>query len=558
MFSKQNQKPLILVVDDDVFILGMLRNLLEEEGFRVVVAKDGIHAIEEFQRCFPDMVLLDAAMPVMDGFTACRELKKLPTQADVPIVMITALDDERSVDEAFEAGAVDYINKPIHWAVLRHRVQVTIKARRAQIALQESEARLRGIFEQAAIGIALLNMQGEMLHSNPAVHKMLGQTEEELLNKLFNKFFYPYDTIIEREFHQQLLANHHRYYQMEKYFFRKNSPMLWGRITTSLVKDIDNKPQFIVQMVEDITERKRVQSKQRIAAKVFEATSDGIMITNAEGKIVDVNQAFLLLTGYSYEEILDKNPRLMQSGHHDRFFYEEMWSTCRETGRWRGEIWNLRKNGEVFSTWMSMNAIRGEHNEITHYVAVYSDLSSLKEDDHRMRLLTHYDALTELPNRLLFNEYLTRACRQEERIALLYLDLENFKQINETLGFDFGDEFLKVVAKRIKKCIREGDSVSRFEGDEFGIILYPIHQEYDARVIANNMITAVTESVVIEGHTCQVNCNIGMSFYPDETLPQQENIEAFIQHADMAMYLAKEAGKNTYHIYSLASEHLLS
>jgi diguanylate cyclase (GGDEF)-like protein/PAS domain S-box-containing protein len=384
---------------------------------------------------------------------------------------------------------------------------------------------------------------------------MLGLSEARLQQKLFNKFFYPYDTTVEKEFHQQLLDNERTYYQMEKYFFRQDSPMLWARLTTSLVREVTGKPQYIIQMIEDITERKRAQAKQRLAAKVFETTSDGIIIADAEGNITDVNQAFLLMTGYSYEEVLDKNPRFLQSGRHDKIFYEEMWSKTRETGRWRGKIWNQHQNGDIFSTWMSLSAVRGDHNEVTHYVAVYSDTSVFKEDDQRLRLLTHYDSLTDLPNKLLFYENLTRACRHNERVALLYLDLDDFKQINEEVGFDIGDECLKIITRRLQHCIREGDSICRLEGDEFGIILAPLDQDYDARVIAENMITDISEEpIIIQEYTIQVDCNIGISFYPDDQMAvENENIEILIQHADMAMYLAKETGKNTYHIYSESS-----
>ena len=405
------------------------------------------------------------------------------------------------------------------------------------------------------MGIALVDINGHLIQSNPAAQKMLGLSEARLQQKLFNKFFYPYDTTVEQEFHQQLLDNERTYYQMEKYFFRQDSPMLWARLTTSLVREVTGKPQYIIQMIEDITERKRAQAKQRLAAKVFETTSDGIIIADAEGNITDVNQAFLLMTGYSYEEVLDKNPRFLRSGHHDKAFYEEMWAKTRETGRWRGEIWNRHQNGEIFSTWMSLSAVRGDHNEVTHYVAVYSDTSVFKDDDQRLRLLTHYDSLTDLPNKLLFYENLTRACRHNERVALLYLDLDDFKQINEEVGFDIGDECLKIITRRLQHCIREGDSICRLEGDEFGIILAPLDQDYDARVIAENMITDISEEpIIIQEYTIQVDCNIGISFYPDDQITvENENIEILIQHADMAMYLAKETGKNTYHIYSESS-----
>lgn len=550
MFNEKSQQPLVLVVDDDIVIRQMLLNLLSEQAYQAIEAQDGAAALAAFQRQMPDLVLMDAAMPIMDGFTACAELKKQKIGADVPVIMITALDDETSVDKAFDAGATEYITKPINWAVLRHRIKVVIQARQASMALQHSEARFRGIFEQSAMGIALVDMTGQLMHANPAIQTMLGYDETALQQKPFSKFFYPYDTLVEREFYQQLLNAARHYYQMEKYFFRHDAPMLWGRLTVSLVRDPYHTPQFTIHMIEDITERKRAQAKQRLGIKVFESTSDGVMIADAEGHIVDVNQAFLLMTGYSYKEVLDENPRFLQSGHHDAAFYDKMWSDTRETGRWRGEIWNRRKNGDIFSSWMSLSAVRGEHNEVTHYVSVYSDVSTLQIDDLRRRLLTHYDALTKLPNRSLFYELLTRACRQEERLALLYLDLDDFKQINEEFGFDVGDEFLKTLVARLRQCIREGDSISRLESDEFGIILSPIHQDYDVRLIADKIFASITEPFTLQGYTPQIDCNIGISFYAPQKDFSDESAEILIQQADMAMYLAKEAGKNTYYIYS--------
>lgn len=547
MFSEYEQAPLILVTDDDPFLRSMLRNLLEEQGYIVAEAENGELAIEQFKARRPDLILLDAMMPVMDGFTACRGIREVD-DADTPIIMITSLDDEDSVDKAFNAGALEYITKPIHWAVLRHRVKVTLQSRWAEVALRRSEARFRGIFEFSAMGIALTDMEGHIQHVNPAMQKILDLNEYELNNKLFGKLFYPYNTAVEKEFHHQLVNNKRDFYQMEKYFFRGQSLMLWGRITTSLIKTPHEEPQFIVQMVEDVTERKRSQAKQRLAEKVFETTSDGVVISNAEGKIIDVNQAFLLSTGYRYEEVLDQNPRLLKSGNHDEAFYEEMWTQARETGRWRGEIWNKRKDGEIYSTWLALSAVRGEHNEITHYVAVYSDIDSLQEDDERMRLLTHYDSLTKLPNRLLFHEKLTRACRQEERVALLYLDLDDFKQINETFGFDVGDDYLRLIAQLLKNCLREGDSIARVDGDEFAIILSPINQDYDVRLVAERIFQQLAQPIDINGRELQIDANIGISFFDDC------DVEVLVQHADMAMYLAKEQGKNTYFVYTESEE----
>jgi diguanylate cyclase (GGDEF)-like protein/PAS domain S-box-containing protein len=550
MLTKQ-QSPLVLVVDDDVFMRGMLQNLFKGENYRVIVATEGIKALEEFQRSSPDLVLMDAAMPIMDGFTACAKLKQLKAGANVPVIMITSLDDEQSVDKAFEAGAVEFITKPIQWAVLRHRVKVILQARQAENALRQSENRFRGIFEQAAMGIALVNMEGQLVQCNSALQEMLGFDETSLRGKLFNKFFYPYDTTVEKTFHQQLLDSSSNYYQMEKYFFRLNSPMLWARLTTSLVKDADGLPQFFIQMVEDITERKRAEASLRLAEKVFEMTSDGVVITNAEGNILDVNQSFLRSTGYIYQEVLNQNPRFLQSGQHDKTFFAQMWQTAQETGHWQGKISNRCKNGEIYSVWMSLSAVRGEHNEVTHYVAVYSNFNALDQDKQRIYQLTHYDVLTELPNKLLFKEYLTRACHQSERLALLYVDLDDFKQINDRFGFKVGDQVLKVIAQRLKQCVREGDCVARLESDEFGIIMSPIHQDYDAQAMAEKICARIAEPISLSEQTPQVDCNIGICFYPNEKmLVENNNSDLIIQYADIAMYFSKETGKNAYHIYT--------
>ncbi|OUD13288.1 PAS domain S-box protein [Thioflexithrix psekupsensis] len=552
MFNDDVEQPRVLVVDDDVFMRGMLHNLLETQGYQVIQAEDGLKALSVFRQQTPDLVLLDAAMPVMDGFTACAELKKIEVSFDVPVIMITALDDEESVDKAFSAGAVEYITKPVHWAVLRHRVKVILDARQAQAAMRKSEARFRGLFEQAAVGIGLVDMQGRCFQANPGLQQILGRDIGDLLDRPFDKLFYPSDSVVEKEFHHKLLTQQISHYQMEKYFFRKESAIAWGRLTTSLVKNEADQPVFYVQMVEDITERKRAQTKQRLAAKVFETTSDGIMITNAEGRIIDVNQAFLLMTGYSYEAVLDQNPRFLQSGHHDRAFFDNLWMQVRNTGRWRGQIWNRRQNGDIFSVWLSISAVRGEHNQVTHYVAVYSDISSLKENDERMRLLSHYDPLTELPNRLLFHELLTRACRQEERVALLYLDIDGFKRINDLFNYDVGDACLKEVATRLRRCLREGDQVARLDSDEFAIVMSPIHQKYDTRVITDQIFAELQKPITVEQHTFTIDCNIGVSFFPSDSIQadQPDGVEVFIQQADMAMFMAKENGKNTCYVFT--------
>ncbi|MDM8568126.1 PAS domain S-box protein [Thiotrichales bacterium HSG1] len=369
MFTEKT--PLILVVDDDIFIRGMLKNLLKGKGYSVVVASEGVNALKEFLRCSPDLVLMDAAMPVMDGFVACSELKNLPGGNDVPVIMITSLDDENSVDKAFAVGAAEYINKPVHWPVLRHRVEILLQARFADIALRKSEARFRGIFEQVAIGMALLDMDGKIIHSNSALQNMLNIGEQEIYGKQFNSLFHFYDSELEKELHQQMLDGFREHYQLEKHFF--NSEIVWVRLTTSIVKnDVTN---FFVQIVENITKHKMDKVSLNISNKVFETTSDAVLITNANGNIINANRSFLSITGYKYEEILGQNYSFLHSEKHDD--YTKIWDTISDTGYWNGEIWNRYNDGKDYLVWASIKAIHGDDSNITHYVAVYSKVDSM-------------------------------------------------------------------------------------------------------------------------------------------------------------------------------------
>lgn len=554
----------ILVVDDDMVIRLMLQKLLEDHGHRIVLAENGQLALEAFQQHRPDLVLMDASMPVLDGFNACREIKQLPYGKDTPILMITALYDDDSVDQAFSAGAMEYITKPIHLAALRHRVDTLLKARRAEIDLARSEARFRGVFEQSSMGIALVSGDGKVIVTNAAMQKILGRGEEALQDIRFDDLFHSVGGKIEQEFRQQLLRNERDGYQMEKYFQRPPHDLIcWASLTTSLVSDEQGEPKFFVYMAEDISERKQAQIRQRIALKVFEHTTDGIMITDARGRITYVNHAFTLVTGYTYEEALDKTPDFLRSDEHEPAFYEKLWDSVQHGGHWSGEIWNRRRNGEVYSEWLAISAVRGEHNEITNFVAVYSDITALREGseevkrltqfDARFYRLTRYDVLTDLPNRLLFHERLTRACREGVQVALLCIDLEGFNALNESLGYEQGDVVLKQVAQRLRRCARDADAVARLENDEFAMIIAPLAQNYDASLMAERIIAALHEPLDLGDHDIQLHCHIGIGLYAGGESPPEEvgkQVEYLLQRAELGMYLARQENvPDRYRVY---------
>ncbi|HET7776619.1 MAG TPA: diguanylate cyclase, partial [Azospira sp.] len=218
-----------------------------------------------------------------------------------------------------------------------------------------------------------------------------------------------------------------------------------------------------------------LEAEHRLATTVFHASSEAIMITDAENRIVDVNPAFTRITGYTRNDVVGRNPRLLQSGIQSEHFYREMWAAINQYGHWRGEIWNRRRNGELYPEWMLIDRVLSPEGAVLNYVAMWSDISERKEAEARIHYLAHYDALTDLPNRVLFNDRFTQALlharRNNETVALMFVDLDRFKVVNDTLGHRVGDELLKRVAERLRNCVREEDTVSRQGGDEFVVLL---------------------------------------------------------------------------------------
>ncbi|WP_231505745.1 EAL domain-containing protein [Guyparkeria halophila] len=290
----------------------------------------------------------------------------------------------------------------------------------------------------------------------------------------------------------------------------------------------------------------------QLAEKVIQTSLEGIMITDAKGRIMRVNPAFTDLTGYRPEEVIGHSPAVLQSGRHDKAFYDRMWATLNRDGQWRGEIWNRRKNGEIYPELLTIKAITDEDGAISHYAALFSDITELKENERQIRHLAYYDPLTGLPNRRLFHDRLdlaiAHAHRSGGRLAVLFIDLDHFKKINDTLGHAVGDELLEVVAGKLTACLREDDSVARTGGDEFLALLPEIEDFEPVADIAQRIIDSLSQPVVLEGRELVIGCSVGVAFYPDDG----EDSEALLKHADIAMYRAKQSGRNTYSLFTPA------
>jgi diguanylate cyclase (GGDEF)-like protein/PAS domain S-box-containing protein len=295
---------------------------------------------------------------------------------------------------------------------------------------------------------------------------------------------------------------------------------------------------------------KLANEKLRLSAKVFENVLEGVMVTDANAMILSVNPAFSSITGYAQEEIVGGNPSIMRSKFHGADFFREMWRQLAETGQWRGEIWNKRKSGDVFLAWQTISAVRNDEGRITHYVSVLFDITERKRHEDLVRYQAYHDILTGLPNRQLFHDRLTQALlharREGEMLGVMFLDLDHFKEVNDTLGHDVGDKLLCEVAKRLKASVRKGDTVGRLGGDEFVLLLPRIKQMNNLTLLAEKVLESMRVHAEIDGHDLALTTSIGVSVYPRDG----DKPEVLIKRADEAMYQAKQHGRNNYQMAS--------
>ena len=291
------------------------------------------------------------------------------------------------------------------------------------------------------------------------------------------------------------------------------------------------------------------QRNLHLAERVIETSLEGIVITDAEARIVSVNPAFTRLTGYSAAEVLGRNPSLLNSGRQDKAFYEEMWQRLKTEGQWQGEIWNRRKSGELYPELLTITAITDRNGRLTNYAAVFSDISELKANEAHIRHLAYYDPLTGLPNRRLLDDRLQMAIAHAQRArgrgAVLFIDLDRFKRINDTLGHEVGDEVLAEVARRLCKCLREDDTVARMGGDEFIAILGDLADPDDAAHSAARIIDALRRPIIAGEHELVITTSIGISIFPEDG----RDPATLIKNADVAMYRAKDEGRDSFQLY---------
>ena len=422
--------------------------------------------------------------------------------------------------------------------------------KRTQKELEAYAAEVQDLYDNAPCGYHSLDKNGVLVRINKTELGWLGYTSEELLGK--KKFFELLTESSRQTFHDyfpRFLATG-RIRDIELEIVCKDGRILPVLISGSAIYDEQGNFLRSRTTLFDMTEMAAAQKELRRAAAVFSHTNDAIIITNADGTIVAVNEAFSAITGYSPDEVIGKNPRLLKSERQDDAFYRGLWSALEKTGSWKGEIWDRRKSGEVFPVWETITAVKDDSGRITDYISIFSDITTIKETEERLLKLAYHDVLTGLPNRLLFNDRITQALahakRHQLRIALLLLDLDRFKLINDTLGHSAGDQLLQIIGERLKRLVRDEDTVARLGGDEFAIVINQLDDTGDAALLARKVGEVVSRPARIAGQMLTVSTSIGIGIYPDDA----EDHETLSKCADVAMYDAKERGKNTYAFYT--------
>jgi diguanylate cyclase (GGDEF)-like protein/PAS domain S-box-containing protein len=458
------------------------------------------------------------------------------------------LDGESSLTAEMRLGKTVWKGHPAYMAVLR---DITLH-KRLESSLRHQARLLESLVRSSPLAMVVVKPDWTVQLWSPGAEEMFGWTAEQAVG--CGVPFLGADKQAEFEYLvERVLAGAH-VTDLETRLQTKAGPAVDVSLSAAPLVGADDDAKGVLCLLADIGERKQAQQQLILSDTVFQNTQEGIVVTDGQGRIISVNPAFTAVTGYLPEEVIGRNPRILKSGRHGEDFYRAMWEDIQDWGQWQGEIWNCRKTGEVYPEWMNISAIRNAAGEAAYYVAVFSDISLVKQSEERLHRMAHYDVLTGLPNRVLIMDRLRQALVHARRdgslVGILFLDLDRFKLINDTLGHKAGDLLLKGVAQRLQAAVREQDTVGRLGGDEFTVILPELNSAAGAANVAGKILEALAVPITVEGHELFVTCSIGIAIYPDSG----DTPDVLIKNADIAMYQAKGQGRNNYQYYHRGHE----
>ncbi len=436
----------------------------------------------------------------------------------------------------------------------RRVVKRTLALSLANDRLRRSEERLRLALQGARVGLWDWNIQTGETYYSPRWYSILGFNSAEIEPHIhtWKSRIHPDDYKAVLQMLHSCIEDGGRFYESEHRLKTKAGDWIWVYARGEVVeRDSEGIPLRAVGTHEEISRRKKTEEKLKLDAAVFENTSEGVIISDVENQILAVNRAFTEITGYPATEVLGKRPLVLHSGmESEPPDYTDILDSLRDKGCWQGEIWNRRKNGESYPQWTSISQVKNDHDQISHYVCVFTDITELKDAQKRLEHLAHHDPLTDLPNRLLFSvrlEHALERCRREGgRVAVLFFDLDRFKYVNDSMGHAAGDRLLQLLSVRLLGSVREEDTVARQSGDEFMILLEGLTGGRDAVTVAEKALSALGAPFDLEGHLAYITGSVGISLFPDDA----STAEKLLKNADSALYRAKHKGRNNFQFFN--------
>jgi diguanylate cyclase (GGDEF)-like protein/PAS domain S-box-containing protein len=437
-----------------------------------------------------------------------------------------------------------------------HLASIAIEKSYADQALAASEARWRFALEGAGDGVWELKYTTDSFFASPQLMKILGIVvpahDDALLPMRWAERVHPDYRKQAKEALQKVVENRTDHYRFEQWVRCEDGSYKWLLIRGMVVsRSNDGVLERMIGTATDISEQKQVELKLQLAASVFSHAREGIFITDGNGTILNVNYTFTALTGYTREEAIGQNSRILRSDRHPPEFHAALWKSLLENDHWSGEIWNQRKNGEDHAVMITISAVRDGATRASNYVALFTDITAIKDHQRQLEHLAHYDALTGLPNRVLLTDRLRQAMaisqRRKNLLAVAYLDLDGFKAVNDNHGHEIGDELLIAISKRMKHALRDGDTLARIGGDEFVAVLVDLDESSAYEPVLARLLIAAADPVPVRNLTLRISTSIGVTLSPQDS----GDVDQLMRHADQAMYIAKQNGKNRFHLFDI-------
>ncbi|GKQ66100.1 GGDEF domain-containing protein [Aeromonas caviae] len=395
------------------------------------------------------------------------------------------------------------------------------------------------MMSHAPVGIGKVDLGGKILWANPAIEKMLGYSQEELQQLTVAEINHPDDWQTSIALYDALKRGERPAFTQEKRYLHRDGTVLWGRVTVTLIRNEQMYPDYLMVVLENIDPIRRHAEQLKLSHRVYDNLSEAILVCDADSRIISVNPAFEKITGYSEEEARGQRPSMLKSGLHDQTFYADMYHALERVGIWRGEVWNKRKNGKLYPQQLMISAVR-EGGKISQYIAIFSDLSQTKLAEQKIAAQANYDNLTGLPNRWLFGRCLARFCERGERFALMVLDLNNFKAVNNSMDHHVGDALLREVSDRLVSRVRTEDLVARIGGDEFAFLVPGIVNRRQAEVFAKQVIGGFARPFMLANQHLYVTATLGITLCPNDGGDSDE----LLRNAEQALFVAKRQGRS--------------